>query len=112
MGCEGLCRALGAGDVAGVARGLANNLAPAARALCPEAGEVEAWLRGRSGVLGAQVTGSGTCSFALCESKAAADAVAADARRARLAQLVHKNPWLRAKSLLEYPLATGCGSAW
>lgn len=79
VGCEGLCRALGAGDVAGVARGLANNLAPAARALCPEAGEVEAWLRGRSGVLGAQVTGSGTCSFALCESKAAADAVAADA---------------------------------
>ena len=79
VGCEGLCRALGAGDVAGVARGLANNLAPAARALCPEAGEVEAWLRGRSGVLGAQVTGSGTCSFALCESKDAADAVAADA---------------------------------
>lgn len=74
-----LIAALEAGDVRAVAATLHNNLAPAARALCPEAGEVEAWLRGRSGVLGAQVTGSGTCSFALCESVAAADAVAAGA---------------------------------
>lgn len=71
--------ALLAGDVHGVAASLANNLAPAARALCPEAGEVEAWLRSQPGVLAAQVTGSGTCSFALCESVAAADAIAAAA---------------------------------
>ena len=71
--------ALLAGDVRGVAACLANNLAPAARALCPEAGEVEAWLRSQPGVLAAQVTGSGTCSFALCESAAAADAIAAAA---------------------------------
>ena len=74
-----LVAALLAGDVSGIAAGLHNNLAPAACALCPEAGEVEAWLRERPGVLAAQVTGSGTCSFAICESTDAADAVAADA---------------------------------
>ena len=49
------------------------------QALCPEAGIVESWLRERPGVLAAQVTGSGTCSFAICESAAAADAVAREA---------------------------------
>ena len=63
----------------GIAAGLHNNLAPAACTLCPEAGEVEAWLRERPGVLAAQVTGSGTCSFALCESPEAADDAAAEA---------------------------------
>ena len=71
--------ALAAGDVRGIARGLHNNLASSARALCPEVGEVVTWLRERPGVLAAQVTGSGTCSFAICESAAAADAVAAEA---------------------------------
>lgn len=74
-----LVEALLAGDVSGIASGIRNNLAPAARALCPESGEVEAWLRGRPGVLGAQITGSGTCSFAICESVTAADAVASEA---------------------------------
>lgn len=74
-----LVAALLAGDVSGIAAGLHNNLAPAACALCPEAGEVEAWLRERPGVLAAQITGSGTCSFAICVSADAADAVAADA---------------------------------
>ena len=74
-----LVAALLSGDAGGIAAGLHNNLAPAACALCPEAGEVEVWLRERPGVLGAQVTGSGTCSFAICASADAADAVAADA---------------------------------
>lgn len=74
-----LVAALLAGDVSGIAAGLHNNLAPAACALCPEAGEVEAWLRERPGVLAAQITGSGTCSFAICVSADAADAVVADA---------------------------------
>ena len=74
-----LCAALAAGDVAAVAARLHNNLAPAARALCPEAGVVESWLRGRPGVRAAQITGSGTCSFAICESFGAADAVAREA---------------------------------
>ena len=74
-----LVAALLAGDVSGIAAGLHNNLAPAACALCPEAGEVEAWLRERPGVLAAQITGSGTCSFAICVSADVADAVVADA---------------------------------
>ena len=75
-----LCVALARGDVRRVAALLHNNLAPAARALCPEVGRVESWLRERPGVLAAQVTGSGTCSFALCESADAADVVARAAR--------------------------------
>lgn len=74
-----LIAALASGDPRAIAAGLRNNLASAAVALCPEAGEVERWLRARPGVLGAQVTGSGTCSFAICESASAADAVAAEA---------------------------------
>lgn len=77
---EALVRALEAGDVAALAGCLHNNLAPAACALCPEVGAVEAWLRGRPGVWAAQVTGSGTCSFALCESADAADCVVRAAR--------------------------------
>ena len=79
VGYGGMCEALDAGDVAGVAARLHNNLAGAARALCPEVGAVETWLRGQAGVLAAQVTGSGTCSFAICESGDAADAIAAEA---------------------------------
>ena len=74
-----MCSALERGDATVVASCLANNLAPAAKTLCPEVAEVEGWLRERPGVVAAQVTGSGTCSFAICESAAAADAVAADA---------------------------------
>lgn len=75
VGHEPICAALAASDVPAVAARLYNNLAPAARALCPEAEIVESWLRTCPGVLAAQVTGSGTCSFAICESAGAADEV-------------------------------------
>ncbi|WP_314053367.1 4-diphosphocytidyl-2C-methyl-D-erythritol kinase [Lancefieldella parvula] len=60
---------------------LFNNLAPAAKVLEPHVAEVEAWLKRQPGVLGAQVSGSGSSSFALCESQDAADAIA-DAAKA------------------------------
>ena len=63
-----------------VAELLFNNLAPAAKALKPQVAEVEQWLKARPGVLGAQVSGSGSSSFALCKSQDAADAIAADAQ--------------------------------
>lgn len=63
-----------------VGQSLSNNLAPAAIALEPEIGVIESWLRLQSGVVGAQVTGSGSCSFALCDSQEAADRVARLAR--------------------------------
>ena len=63
-----------------VASLLFNNLAPAAKSLKPQVAEVEEWLKTQPGVLGAQVSGSGSSSFALCESQDAADAIAAAAR--------------------------------
>ena len=63
-----------------VASLLFNNLAPAAKSLKPQVAEVEKWLKAQSGVLGAQVSGSGSSSFALCESQDAAGAIAAAAQ--------------------------------
>lgn len=63
-----------------VAELLFNNLAPAAKALKPQVAEVEKWLKAQPGVLGAQVSGSGSSSFALCKSQDAADAIAEDAQ--------------------------------
>ena len=63
-----------------VAKLLFNNLAPAAKSLKPQVAEVEEWLKAQFGVLGAQVSGSGSSSFALCESQDAADAIAAAAQ--------------------------------
>jgi len=59
---------------------LFNNLAPAAKSLKPQVAEVEEWLKVQPGVLGAQVSGSGSSSFALCESHDVADAIAAAAQ--------------------------------
>jgi 4-diphosphocytidyl-2-C-methyl-D-erythritol kinase len=61
---------------------LHNDLAEAAKALVPSVGEVEAWLSSRPGVLGAAVTGSGSCVFGLCASAVAAERVESDARAA------------------------------
>ena len=63
-----------------VASLLFNNLAPAAKSLKPQVDEVEEWLKAQPGVLGAQVSGSGSSSFALCESRDAAEAIAATAQ--------------------------------
>ena len=63
-----------------VASLLFNNLAPAAKSLKPQVAEVEEWLKAQPGVLGAQVSGSGSSSFALCESHDVADAIAAAAQ--------------------------------
>lgn len=63
-----------------VAKLLFNNLAPAAKLLKPQVAEVEEWLKAQPGVLGAQVSGSGSSSFALCETQEAADTIAAAAQ--------------------------------
>lgn len=63
-----------------VAKLLFNNLAPAAKSLKPQVAEVEEWLKAQPGVIGAQVSGSGSSSFALCESQEAANAIAAAAQ--------------------------------
>ena len=72
-----MAAALDAGDADAVAGALYNNLAPAACVLAPEVGECLEWLKAQDGVIGAQVTGSGSCSFAICASDEAAQRIAA-----------------------------------
>lgn len=60
---------------------LRNNLAPAAESLVPELAEVRAWLEGRPGVEAALLSGSGSATFAVCESLDAAFATAAEAAK-------------------------------
>lgn len=79
-GYKRVCEALALGDMRAMARELRNNLAPAACSLCGEVGRAATWLARQDGVLGAQVTGSGACSFALCESVEDTDRIAAAAR--------------------------------
>ena len=73
---EPMREALREGDVASAAQLITNNLAPAARLLAPEVGEAERWLLAQPGVIAAQVTGSGACSFAIVETTAAAKRIA------------------------------------
>lgn len=77
---EPMRAALRAGDAARVASLLYNNLEPAANRLAPITAEVHAWLAVQPGVLGAQMTGSGSCVFAFCESAAAAERIAHNAQ--------------------------------
>lgn len=79
---DSACAALESGDAATIAAALCNNLAPAAARLNPEIADVCAWLKVQDGVMGAQVTGSGACSFAICESAEAAQRIAAAAQTA------------------------------
>lgn len=65
---DAMCAALRAGSVEDVAANLFNSLeAPACR-LEPEERVVVEWLRRQDGVVAAQVTGSGSCVFGICES--------------------------------------------
>jgi 4-diphosphocytidyl-2-C-methyl-D-erythritol kinase len=73
---DALCDALAHGDVSGVAAHLYNNLAPAAVRLNPAMGEPAAWLARQPGVIASQITGSGSCSFAICESASGAERIA------------------------------------
>lgn len=74
--------ALRAGDAAAVAVAASNNLGPVACRLHEGCAGSLQWLAARPGVLASQVSGSGSCVFALCGDDAAARAVA-DAARAR-----------------------------
>ena len=76
---DAMAAALEASDVRMVADALFNNLAPAACAIEAEEQVVVDTLRACEGVLAAQVTGSGSCVFGICESDEAAEAAAAEA---------------------------------
>lgn len=67
---EPMRAALRAGDEDAVLANIANNLAPAACEVAPAISEVLAWMREQPGVRVAEVSGSGSASFAICESGA------------------------------------------
>ena len=73
---DAMAAALTASNVQQVAQALYNNLAPAACAIEAEEQVVVDTLRACEGVMAAQVTGSGSCVFGLCESDEAAQAAA------------------------------------
>lgn len=77
---EAMRAALLARDIEAVAAALYNNLAPAARKLSSEVARIESWLSQQSGVLGAMVSGSGSCSFALCENDTVAAHIVENAK--------------------------------
>ncbi len=72
--------ALRDGDAMAVAAALYNNLEGAATRLVPDILRVKSWLQRQPGAVAAQVTGSGSCVFAICETHAAARAIAARAQ--------------------------------
>jgi len=59
---------------------LFNNLAPAAEGLMPELAEIRTWLIGQPDVDGALLSGSGSATFAVCDSFDAACRIVAEAR--------------------------------
>lgn len=70
---------------------LFNNLAAASEQLMPELARIRSWLAAQPGVEGALLCGSGSCTFALCDTFATACSVAASAR--------HAGYWSRTTSL-------------
>lgn len=77
---DALLAACEAGDTAGVARTLQNNMERAAITLVPEVADALAWVRGTEGVLGGAVAGSGSAVFGICRDRQAAEDAASEAR--------------------------------
>lgn len=73
-----LCELLRSGGVSAqqLAKCLANNLDPVACRMLSQVQKTRSWLLAQPGVLGGQVTGSGSCVFAICGSDKTAQEVA------------------------------------
>ncbi len=69
-------------DLPALAAGLSNNLTPISSALVPPIADALAWVRASEGVLGAEMAGSGSAVFGLCEDAESARTIA-DAARER-----------------------------
>ncbi|OUP11031.1 4-(cytidine 5'-diphospho)-2-C-methyl-D-erythritol kinase [Collinsella sp. An2] len=66
-------------DETAIFNSVANNLAPAACSIEPEIAQILDWIREQPEVRAADVTGSGACVFAICNTQMAADAIALSA---------------------------------
>ncbi len=76
---------------------LANNLAYASESLSPDLADIRSWLADQPGVQGALMSGSGSATFALCETFDQATAIATQAQKVGL--------WSRATLLGSYKAA-------
>lgn len=77
---EPLLDALRAHDEAAIFSQVANNLAPAGLSLHPGMAEALTWIRAQADVRAADVAGSGSTVFAVCNTQMAAEAIALAAR--------------------------------
>lgn len=73
---DAVIAALESGDATALAESLVNNLAAASVSVVSEVADALAWVRASQGVTGAEVSGSGSAVFALCESAPAAQVTA------------------------------------
>jgi 4-diphosphocytidyl-2-C-methyl-D-erythritol kinase len=71
--------ALDAGDARALGAALGNNFEPVAAQLVPDVATALAWVRAAEGVYGAQVAGSGSAVFAVCDTSATAARLAEQA---------------------------------
>ena len=72
---EPMLDALRSHDETATFANVANNLAPAACEAMPEIAEIRAWVREQPDVRVAEVSGSGSCVFAICNTKMAAEKI-------------------------------------
>ena len=72
---EPMLDAMRAHDEDAVFSHVSNNLAPVARELCPEIGEILDWLREQPDVRAVDVCGSGATVFAVCKTQMAAEKI-------------------------------------
>ena len=79
---EPLCALLRSGNWDGkdIATLLVNNLEPIAMRLHPGIRDMRLWLAEQDGVLGCQVTGSGSCMFAICSDEEACEQIVCHSR--------------------------------
>ena len=72
---EPMLDALRSHDETAIFANVANNLAPAACEAMPEIAEIRAWVREQPDVRVAEVSGSGSCVFAICNTQMAAEKI-------------------------------------
>jgi 4-diphosphocytidyl-2-C-methyl-D-erythritol kinase len=77
---DAMLEALRARDAEAVTRRLSNNLDPVARRMRPALDGVREWLFAQTGVKNVMVTGSGSCTYAVCDSLDRASDLAKRAR--------------------------------
>ncbi len=79
-GQDAMLQACERNDADAVARALFNDMTDSSVGLAAEIADALAWVRGSDGVLGAEMAGSGSAVFAICDSAETAKKVAGQAR--------------------------------